>query len=95
MVFLIGVFAGIGISMVEVIWESGQPEDPLTLFVRSVTNGGFYVNISYYLILIFILPIIAIPQLKKRLPSKAILVYIFASGITFWGAVDGLYILLK
>ena len=92
--FLIGIVFGIAISGIEAFWESDHPEELLTFFIFSLTYGEFFVNMSYYLILIVILPFIAIPQLKKKLTPKALLLYSFVTGITFWGAIDGLYIIL-
>ena len=92
--FLIGIVFGIAISGIEAFWESDHPEESLTFFIFSLTYGGFFANLSYYLILIVILPFVAIPQLKKKLNAKALLLYAFVTGITFWGAIDGLYIML-
>jgi hypothetical protein len=41
------------------------------------------------------MPFVAIPKLKKKLGPKSLHVYSFVAGVTFWGAINGLYILLS
>jgi len=93
--FLIGIIFGFLISGLEVIWESDNPIVTLSIFLSGITFSGFLAKTSYYFILIIMLPIMVIPQLKKKLSPKIILVYTFAAGITFWGAINGIYNLLK
>lgn len=45
--------------------------------------------------MIFILPTVAVPQIKNKLGTKVMNAYYFTAGITFCGAIDGLEIILK
>jgi len=66
----------------------------LNFLIFSLSFGGYLATFSYYVILIVLLPFVAIPELKKKLGPKFFSAYVFAAGITFWGAVDGLFIML-
>jgi hypothetical protein len=93
--FFTGIAIGIAISGLEAFWDTDHPEDSISFFIYSLTFGGFFANLSYYLILIVIMPFVAIPKLKKKLGPKSLHVYSFVAGVTFWGAIAGLYILLS
>jgi len=94
-IFLIGILFGIVIAGFESYWDVEHPEDSLRFIIFSMSYRGFFANVSYYIILIIILPLIVIPQLKKKMSPKVLDAYYFIAGITFWGAVDGLYIILN
>jgi hypothetical protein len=95
MLFLSGVIIAFVITELEALGESSHPDDLLNFFIFSLSFGGSIAKFSYYVILIVLLPIVAIPKLKKKLGPKSMLVYVFAAGVTFWGAVDGLFIMLS
>ena len=79
---------------IEAFSVEDHPEDSLGFLLFSLTRGGYFAGVMYYALLLIILPFVAIPQLKKKLTPKSFQVYSFVCGITFWGAVDGLYVLL-
>jgi len=93
--FIAGIIFGVLITDLEALWEPTHPIEILDFFVFSLSFGGFLATFSYFVMLIIILPFIALPDLKKKLGSKALAVYVFVAGITFWGAIDGLYIMLS
>ena len=93
--FFSGIIAAFVISILEALAENSHPDNPLIFFIFSLSYAGYIVKFSYYVILIVLLPIVAIPKLKKKLGPKSMLVYVFAAGVTFWGAVDGLFIMLS
>jgi len=82
------------ITDIEALLDEDHPTDPLEFVIYSFSFGGFIATFSYYVILIIILPFVALPKLKKKLGPKALAVYVFVCGITFEGAIDGLYIML-
>ena len=82
------------ITDLEAFLDPNHPNDVVNFLIFAVSFGGVLTTISYYAILIIILPFIALPKLKEKLGSKSLQVYGFVAGITFWGAVDGLYITL-
>lgn len=93
--FFVGIVVGFGLTILEGFTAKSHPDDPIGFLAFSLLFGGYIVKISYFVLLIIILPIIAIPKLKKKLGSKSFTAYSVAAGITFWGAVDGLFILLS
>ena len=94
MLFLLGTLLGFVIMEIEAFSVEDHPKDSLGFLLFSLTRGGYFAGVMYYVLLIIILPFVAIPQLKKKLTSKSFHVYSFVCGITFWGAVDGFYVLL-
>jgi len=92
--FVAGIIAAIIIIELEGLGQSNHPDDILNFFIFSLSYGGYFAAISYYVMLIIILPIIAFPDLKEKLGSRIMSAYVFVAGVTFWGAVDGLYIRL-
>jgi len=92
--FLFGILLGFIIMEIEAYSVADHPEDSLGFLLFSLTRGGYFAGVMYYVLLIIILPFVAIPQLKKKLTPKSFHVYSFVCGITFWGAVNGFYILL-
>jgi len=92
--FVAGIIVAIILVELEGLGEPNHPDELLNFFIFSLSYGGFFVTISYYVMLIIILPFVAFPDLKKKLGPRALSVYVFVAGITFWGAIDGLYIRL-
>jgi len=93
--FIAGIIFGVLITDLEALGDPNHPNEILDFFVFSLNFGGFLANFSYYVILIIILPFVVLPDLKKTLGSRALSLYVFVAGVTFWGAVDGLYIMLS
>jgi len=93
--FIAGIIFGFIITDLEALWEPTHPNEILSFFVFSLSFGGYLASFSYFLMLIIILPFVALPDLKKKLGSKGLSVYVFVAGVTFWGAVDGLYVMLN
>jgi len=92
--FIGGIIVGVLSTDLEAFFNPNHPEDILNFLIFAVSFGGILSSISYYLILIVILPFVALPTLKAKLGSRSLRVYGFIAGVTFWGAVDGLYITL-
>ena len=93
--FTAGIIFGVLITDLEALADPNHPNEILDFFVFSLNFGGFLATFSYYVILIIILPFVAIPDLKKKLGSRALSFYVFVAGVTFWGAINGLYIMLS
>ena len=94
LIFISGIIVGALITDLEALFNPNHPNDILNFLIFAVSFGGFLTTISYYAILIIILPFIALPTLKKKLGPRSLRIYSFVAGISFWGAVDGLYITL-
>ncbi len=93
--FFSGVVTAFVISIFEALADHSHPDNPLIFFIFSVSFAGYIVKFSYFILLIIILPFVAIPKLKKKLGSKSTSVYVFAAGITLWGAIEGMAALLS
>jgi hypothetical protein len=93
--FFAGIITAFIISILEALADHSHPENPLIFFIFSVSFAGYIVKFSYFVILIIILPFVAIPKLKKKLGPKSTSVYVFAAGITLWGAIEGIAFLLS
>ena len=93
--FTAGIIFGFLITELEALWDPTHPNEVFDFFVFSLNFGGYLAKFSYYVILIIILPFVVLPDLKKTLGSRALSLYVFVAGVTFWGAVDGLYIMLS
>ena len=92
--FFSGIIIAFLLTDLEALGQPSHHDDLLNFLIFSLSFGGYLTNFSYYVILIVLLPFVAIPELKKKLGPKPFSVYVFAAGISFWGAVDGLYIML-
>jgi hypothetical protein len=92
--FIGGIIIGALITDLEAFLDPNHPNDVVNFLIFAVSFGGVLANISYHVILIVILPFVAVPKLKEKLGPKSLQAYVFVAGITFWGAADGLYIIL-
>ena len=93
-IFLIGIICGFLISEADAFSDTNHPDNLSEFLVYSVHYGGFFGNMSYYIILNLLLPPIVIPQIKSKMGSKVLSAYFLAAGISFWAAADGIYIIL-
>jgi len=92
--FFSGIIIAFLLTDLEALGQPSHYDDLSNFLIFSLSFGGYLTNFSYYVILIVLLPFVAIPDLKKKLGPKLFSVYTFAAGISFWGAVDGLFIML-
>jgi len=93
-IFFIGIFCGFLISEADAFTNSNHPENLSEFLAYSIHYGGFFGNMTYYIILILLLPTLVIPQIKTKLGSRVLAAYFLAAGISFWAAADGIYIVL-
>lgn len=93
-IFFIGIFCGFLISEADAFSNTSHPDNLSEFLFYSVHYGGFFGNMSYYIILIFLLPIIVIPQIKSKMDARVLNAYYIGAGISFWAAADGIYIIL-
>ena len=93
--FFSGIIVAFLISILEALADNSHPDNPLIFFIFCLSYTGYIVKFSYFIILIVILPLVTIPKLKNKLGSKSTSVYVFAAGITLWGAIEGISFLLS
>jgi hypothetical protein len=93
-IFFIGIFCGFLISEADAFSNTNHPNNLSEFLFYSVHYSGFFGNMSYYIILILLLPTIVIPQIKNKMGSRVMPAYFLAAGISFWAAADGIYIIL-
>lgn len=93
-IFFVGIFCGFLISEADAFSNASHPDNFSEFLVYSVHYGGFFGNMSYYIILILLLPTIVIPQIKSKMGPSVMPFYFLAAGISFWAAADGIYIIL-
>jgi len=91
LLFILGIASAISIPFILDIIQTGEADgESISDYIDSIkeidkTTKGFY-----YLLYLFILPIAAIPVLKKKLTGKWSLLYTYFVGNTFGFSVMGL-----
>ena len=89
--FIIGFCISFLISMSEIFGLEQLPDDPLEIFLHTVSFSGAYVRLLYYSLLVIVIPLLAIPQLDEKVSKNFHYVYILLSGITFGFSIVGVY----
>ena len=82
--FLIGIIVSVFILELEDIGNFEElQQDPADYLINSYSLSSDIGKLSYYTLLVILLPFVAITPLKKRLSEKYLLLYCFLAGITF------------
>ncbi|HUU48829.1 MAG TPA: hypothetical protein VMW55_08615 [Nitrosopumilaceae archaeon] len=77
--------------MSEIFGLEQLPDEPIEYFLHTISFSGAYVRLLYYSLLVTVIPLLAIPQLNKKVSKNFHYVYIFLSGITFGFSIVGIY----
>ncbi len=82
--FIIGIIVSVFILELEDVgnFEKLQ-QDPADYLINSYSLSSDIGKLSYYTLLVVLLPFVAIAPLKKRLSEKHLILYSFLAGITF------------
>ena len=89
--FVLGIGSAFFVPLIiEIIEAGGIREKSVADFVETLKGIGDLTKAGYYFLYLFILPLAAIPVLKKKLTGKWALLYTYFSGKTFGFAIIGL-----
>ena len=89
--FVLGIASALSIPIILDIVQTGSADkESISDFVHSIKETDKITKGSYYLLYLFILPMAAIPILKKRLTGKWSLLYTYLAGNTFGFSIIGL-----
>jgi len=89
--FVLGIASALSIPIILDIVETGNADkESISDFVYSIKEIDKNTKGLYYLLYLFILPIAAIPVLKKKLTGKWSMLYTYFVGNTFGFSLIGL-----
>jgi len=93
--FVLGIGTAISIPLILDLLNTGEVDDEsLSEFIDGIKETDKVTKGLYYLSYMILLPIAAIPVLKKKLTGKGALLYAFVAGNAFGFSIIGLMGLL-
>jgi len=93
--FVLGIGTAISIPFILDLLNTGEVDDKsLSEFIEGLRETDKVTKGIYYLSYMILLPIAAIPVLKKKLTGKGALLYAFVAGNAFGFSIIGLMGLL-
>jgi len=94
--FVLGIGTAISIPFILDLLNTGEVDDKsLSEFIEGLRETDKVTKGIYYLSYMILLPIAAIPVLKKKLTGKGALLYAFVAGNAFGFSIIGLIGLLS
>ena len=94
--FVLGIGTAISIPFILDLLNTGEVDDKsLSEFIEGLRETDKVTKGLYYLSYMILLPIAAIPVLKKKLTGKGALLYAFVAGNAFGFSIIGLMGLLS
>jgi len=94
--FVLGIATAISIPFILDLLNTGEVDDKsLSEFIEGLRETDKVTKGIYYLSYMILLPIAAIPVLKKKLTGKGALLYAFVAGNAFGFSIIGLMGLLS